>query len=573
MALFYLLTLYGFIRGVESRSPTLWFALSIAACFLGMATKEVMVTAPLLVLLLDATIVSGNFRQAWTQHRRLYLALAGSWLLLACFLTDLSNQAVGYTTHANGWAYALIECRAIVLYLRLALSPHPLILDYGEYMPPADPLALAPYALILAALALSVLFAWKRQPALAFIGAWFFVILAPTSSVVPVTASPTAEHRMYLPLASVIALAVVGTAVLGKQVLRRQQGAVLAALVGGLVAVLLTFLTIQRNRDYQSAPGIWQDTVQQLPTNYRALANLGLALAQQGNPQEAIGYYEQALLLKPDFAVAHYDLGCALAQQDRLPEAIAQYQQALQLKPDLAEAHNDLGNELLRMSKVQEAIGHYEAALQLNPDSIQTRYNLGVALEMAGRVPEAITLLDQVARATGDYSGVKKYLGYALLQQGQFQQAVPCLRQWVQANPNDAEALGRLGAALSQIGDNRNALDCLNQALRIKPDMAEAQNNLAWLLATLPAAQGGDPLRAVNLAQRACELTGNNSAGNIDTLAIAYAAAGRFDDAVATAQKAIDLARATGRPKLADEIESRLQLYRSGQAYRPVNVP
>jgi spermidine synthase len=105
------------------------------------------------------------------------------------------------------------------------------------------------------------------------------------------------------------------------------------------------------------------------------------------------------------------------------------------------------------------------------------------------------------------------------------------------------------------------------QALRNKPDYAEAGNNLAWLLATLARTDGGDPVRAVTLAERACKLTNNRVAAYLDTLASAYAAAGRFEDAITTAGKAIDLARSTGQPQLVEEIQSRLQLYRNGQAH------
>ena len=119
-----------------------------------------------------------------------------------------------------------------------------------------------------------------------------------------------------------------------------------------------------------------------------------------------------------------------------------------------------------------------------------------------------------------------------------------------------------------QLGRLPEAMGHWEQALRIKPDYAEAENNLAWLLATLAPADGGDPVRAVTLAERACELTNNQVAGYLDTLAVAYAAAGRFNDAVAAAQKAIELAKAAGQSQLVEEIELHLELYRAGRPYR-----
>ena len=119
----------------------------------------------------------------------------------------------------------------------------------------------------------------------------------------------------------------------------------------------------------------------------------------------------------------------------------------------------------------------------------------------------------------------------------------------------------------------QEAMQHWEQALRSKPDYAETENNLAWLLATLASADGGDPARAVTLAERACELTDNRVAGYLDTLAAAYAAAGRFNEAIATAQKAIELARSAGQTQIVNEIETRLELYRAGRAYRaPASV-
>jgi hypothetical protein len=149
MGLFYLLTLYGFIRGAESQRSVGWCTLSVAACLLGVASKEVMVTAPVMVLLYDRTFVGGNFRQAWIRHRCLYVGLASSWLLLGYLMADLHTHGVGYGTGITWWGYALTECRAVVQYLRLALWPHPLIFDYGEYEPTAHLAAVAPCALVL----------------------------------------------------------------------------------------------------------------------------------------------------------------------------------------------------------------------------------------------------------------------------------------------------------------------------------------------------------------------------------------------------------------------------------------
>jgi len=246
-----------------------------------------------------------------------------------------------------------------------------------------------------------------------FLGGWFFAILAPTSSVVPVASQTIAEHRMYLPLAAVIAAAVLGAFALGKRLLNHRQGIVLASVAGATVVVLFSFLTFQRNRDYHSSLTIWQDTVDKCSDNPRAHDNLGIALREQGRLPEAIEQYEQALRLKPDAAQTRYNLGIALLQLGRTQEAMDLWVQALQIKPDLAEAHYNLGNALLQAGKVPEAIRHYEQALRIMPDLAEAHYNLGVAFEQAGQVQQAIQHYEQALRINPDFAKARNALARA----------------------------------------------------------------------------------------------------------------------------------------------------------------
>ena len=479
MGLFYLLTLYCFIRGAESRRSLGWFALSVAACFLGMASKEVMVTAPVMVLLYDRTFVSGSFREAWGRHWRLYLGLASSWLLLGYMMVGLHNRDVGYGFGIPWWGYALAECRGVVQYLRLALWPRALVFDYGEYVPVRDLAATAADALILVALATSVVLALKRQPTVGFVGAWFFVILAPTSSVVPVGGSPIAEHRMYLPLAAVITLVVIGAVVLGKRLLRKQWGVVLGSAVGGAVVVLFTFLTIQRNEDYSSALSIWRDTVEKRPYNARAHNNLGFFLEQAGRGEAGIAHYELALRFKPEYADANNNLGVALMERGHLQEAIEHYGQALRFKADFAEAHNNLGMALTSLGKLQEAIGQYEEALRVKPEYAEAHYNLGTTLAQVGRLEEAIEHWKRALRVKPDYADAQYNWGLALVHVGRLQEAIEHWKQALRINPSLADAQYNWGLALEKLRRTQEAIGHYEQALRIKPDFAQAREALA----------------------------------------------------------------------------------------------
>ncbi|MGD1031367.1 MAG: tetratricopeptide repeat protein [Opitutaceae bacterium] len=489
MGLFYLLTLYCFIRYADCRSRSAgpakragsgagrWAGLSVACCLLGAASKEVMVSAPLMVWLYDRTFVSGTFRKAWREHTALYAGLASSWLLLGWLAlgTNARGNSVGFESGVSWPAYALTQFGAVAHYLRLSFWPRPLVFDYGLAV--AGRLGdVAPQLAVVVLLLAATLVALRRWPSLGFCGAWFFAILAPTSSVVPVGTQTMAEHRMYLPLAAVVTLAVLAMfAVAGRRSLP-----VLSA-----AALCLGLLTARRNEDYRSAVSIWRDTVSHHPESWRGQSNLGAALAEDpGRLPEAIAHYEEALRLKPDSAEVHNNLAIALARiPGRLPEAVSHYGQALRLRPNYAEAHNNLANALAKVpGRLPEAIAQYEEALRLNPDAVEAHYNLANALAKdRGRLPEAIAQYEEALRLNPDYAEAHFDLADALAGiPGRSPEAISHYEAALRLRPDDAEAHNNLATTLARIpGRLPEAVSHFEEALRLKPDYAEAHNNLA----------------------------------------------------------------------------------------------
>jgi len=212
MGMFYLATLYCFARGMESRAPFWWYSLSVLACALGMGSKEVMVTAPVVVLLYDRTFGAGTFCAALRARWPVYAGLAATWLVLALLLLGAlePGRAIGYGFGVTAWNYALTESRVVIHYLWLAIWPYPLVLDRGLAMV-AHASEVGPFLAAIALLVGGTVYALIRRPLLGFVAAWVLLILAPTSSVVPVAFQPMAEHRMYLPLVGLVAAGVVGT--------------------------------------------------------------------------------------------------------------------------------------------------------------------------------------------------------------------------------------------------------------------------------------------------------------------------------------------------------------------------
>jgi len=495
MGLFYLLTLYCFIRGVEKRSQesgirsqesgirsqekrsgfrplasNLWPLASVCSCLLGMASKEVMASAPLIVLLYDRTFVAGTFREVWRQRWRLYLGLGSTWVLLAYLMmgTNQRGGACGFGLGVAWWEYALKQCQAIVHYLWLSFWPHPLIFDYGTDVVKHF-VAVLPQALILILLVAGTLVGLWRWPIVGFIGAWFFAILAPSSSVVPITLQTMAEHRMYLPLAAVVVLIVWGL----HRLLGRRSFPVLLAL-----AAVSGWLTHQRNETYRTEERIWRDTAARRPGNARAHYNLGTTLMEPNRSKEAIAEYETALQLKPDYVEAHINLGSLLFAEGHTAEAIAHYEEALRLSPDSPDAHSDLGNALNVEGRTAEAIAQCEEALRLKPDFAEAHNNLGIVLSAAGRTAEAIAQDEEAVRLEPDYAEAHNNYGSDLSAAGRTAEAIVQYEEAVRLKPGLAEAHNNLGGALGTEGHTAEAIAQYDEAVRLKPDYAEARNNL-----------------------------------------------------------------------------------------------
>jgi tetratricopeptide (TPR) repeat protein len=478
MGLFYLLTLYCFIRGAAAggRMRRPWYALSIASCLLGMGTKEVMVSAPVIVLLYDRAFLAGSFAEAWRQRRRVYAGLASTWLVLPFLVLSTHGRGgtAGFGTDVPWWSYALTQLRAIVLYLRLSLWPHPLVFDYGSSMAVLS-IRLAPYAIAVAALLAATAWALVRRPALGFLGACFFAILAPSSSVIPVVTEVMAEHRMYLPLIPIVVLVVIG-------IFRWfGRGALSICLI---LAALLFWATWRRNEVYWSEKAIWSDTVASLPANERAQNNLGNMLAKEpGQLNEAIARFDEALRLEPGYADAHFDLGLALSRiPGRMDEAIAHYQTALNLEPSFVEAHNNLGLALMELGRMPEAITQFEEALRLEPEHTKAHYNLGNALSATGRTPEAITQYEEALRLDPGYVEAHFNLGNELGGAGRTQEAIAQYEAALRLKPDYAEADYNLGNALNAMGRTPEAVALYEEALRLKPVFADAHYNLGSAL-------------------------------------------------------------------------------------------
>ena len=450
--------------------PVLWLSGAVATSLMGMATKEVVATAPLLIFIYDRTFIAGTFKGAWERRKGLYIGLAATWLPLALLVAGTGGSrhgSAGFTGAVEPTHYWLTQFRAVADYLRLTVWPRTLVFDYGTNVV-RGPLDVLPQALLVLALLALTVVALIRRPPLGFLGAWFFCILAPTS-IVPVATQTMAEHRMYLPLAAVIMAIVLALYVL-------TSGGLRCWIPLAAAAIGLGIATLGRNEVYRSGLSLWEDTVAKQPDNARAHCSLGLALS--AIPDEllhAISEYERAIQIHPNFSDAHFDLGIALESvPGRHGEAIDHFQEALQIRPDFPDARLGLAKALAQESRIPEAIQEYQAALRDRPTSYEALSDYGALLCGTGNVSGGIEQLNAALQINPDYPRAHFFMGNALVQSGNIPDAIGHYEAALRAEPNFAEASNNLGMVLCRMGRTTEGLMLIEAAIRIRPDFAQA---------------------------------------------------------------------------------------------------
>jgi protein O-mannosyl-transferase len=446
MALWYLLTLYCAIRAHgaapgDGSGRRLWKIAAIVACALGMATKETMASAPIAVALWGWIARRRASRapatRAWAQF---CAALCVTWLILIVLVSSAPRGAsVGW--HLAGWSpwsYLLTQSEVLLWYLRLVIVPSPLILDYG--WPPATLLgAFLPFVVCAAAVAATIALAIRRRPA-AFPLAIFFLVLAPSSSILPVASEIAAEHRMYLPLAAVIVLVIAATRwasrrALGATASSTRRLAVVAVILVALIVGALGMRTRARSRDYASAETLWQLDIASQPAHARPRVSYGMALFAAERFREAETQFTAALALEPTNVLALVNLGSLLCAQGRLDDCRRRLEAALAVEPGHPDALATLGDLHLARRDPKAAAPLLARALDARPDDVLRLNRLGwlLATTVDDDVRDghrALTLAQKAVLMT-DRQDVMSLntLAAALAEVGQFAQAAAAMRE------------------------------------------------------------------------------------------------------------------------------------------------
>jgi len=459
---------------------------------------------------------------------------------------------------------------------------------------------LFPITALLASVGLWLLSRRNRAP----LAAWLLFVgtLFPALGffdVYPFRYSFVADHFQYLAGIGPITLAAAGIAILFRCAMNRRP--FLEPIVCGTMLLVLGGLSRQQTGMYVDVETLWRATIAKDPNAFLACNNLGNMLALQGKTPEAIALFHRAIEIKPDYEEAHYNLANALDRQGKLDEAIDHYEKALEINPDFVAAHNNLGTALLNQGRLEEAseqyhqaldkdptfaeahsnlgflltkqgraaeaIEEYRKAIKLNPNRAEFYNNLGNLLVTQGRTTEAVEQLQKALEVEPDNAKVHYNLANIFFAQGQWDEAIEQYQQALKQMPDSIHAHYQLGLALQCRGESAAAIAQLQKVVELDPNHVTAQNNLAWLLATCPDASLRNGQKAVELAQQAVQLSGGMSPQILDTLAAAYAEAGRFPEAVKTARWASDLSVAQNNKALTEVIQNQIKLFESHSPY------
>jgi tetratricopeptide (TPR) repeat protein len=583
------------------RQRTTWLVLATFACLCGMASKEVMVSAPVVVLLFERTFIAGSLAKALRRSWPLYAGLAATWLLLLAFQINAPySGSAGFHLGLSLPVWWATQCKVLLIYLKLVVWPSPLLLHYE--LPYLDSFAQAwMYVLPIVLLAIAALVLLWKNSALGFVLVGSAAILAPTS-IVPIPTEIAAERRMYLPLAFLMALFVVGGYVLLQKYLKRLSHDRQAARATGviptlfglsmlLIALLFGAVSATHLRAYNDPMQLWQQVVQYQPNNFAAHYNLGMLLNHAGRESESFAELQAAVNANPLSANGRSAFGFALMNAGRLPEAIESLEAALAIDPDHVGALNNMGRLLILMERNAEAVEHLQQALRISPNHSDARHNLGKALANVGqtdaaieelrtalrlapndfdvfmslgtvltfanRNAEAVEVLQQAVALRPNNAGARNSLGIAMYRAGDAPRAIDEFRRLLELNPTDAGAFCNLGNVYAGQGDFKQAVPFYEQALKLQPDFPEGHFSLA--LALMQTAESPDAIEHFETTIRLKP----DFVPVYFHLAQALAKAERSDEAIRAAKKGIQVARSAGDKSSAAQLETWFHQYQA----------
>ncbi|UCF43904.1 MAG: tetratricopeptide repeat protein [Planctomycetota bacterium] len=532
---FWMLTMWAYIRYTE-HAGIRRYLLVFLFLWLGLLAKPMLLTLPFALLLLDywplrrfQPPIKKTTLRLIAEKLPLF-ALVGVVGLIAYIVpqsqgalkltqslslsTRFANALVGYIAYIGKIFY---PADLVVLY------PHP-----RDTLPAFQPIA---SLLLLALISAAVFYKTSNRRYLRMGWLWYLGTLLPVIGLVQLGHQAIADRYTYLPSIGIFIIVAWGAAeLLTKSRLPKAVPAISAAAI--LIALSVSTRVQAR---------YWQNS---------------------------LTLYERAVTVTKNNHIMHYNYANALLRAGRFDDALTNFKQALKINPQYFDARNGIGRALLKQGKTDDAIAYFSEMLRLKPGYYKAHYNIALAMTEKGDYDNAIEHFHKALRVKPDWPDAYYNMGRAFYLQGDRDAAAKQFIRALRLKPDYLTARVKLAQTLTEMGETPYAVDHYRKALELRPNNIEILTGLAWLLAASEDTKVHAPPAAVKLAQKACELTNYEHIRALDTLAVAYAAAGKLPQAIETAKKALQLAITAGKKDLVREIDKRLRLYSDGQPCR-----
>lgn len=546
---------YAYLRSRDAERSGRWLAASAGLAFLGAMSKETAITLPVLVSL-HAWMQERSAVVFWKRWRALLISYGIGWgIWLATVGGDFRRGgSAGWESQVGVSDYLPTQLLAVGHYLRQAFWPDRLIFDFGSTL--VSGITQIWIQLILAAglIALAVS-GVMRCRAWGFGLAAFFILLAPSSSVVPVATQTIAEHRMYLALLIPVVFGVMAWKRAAAKLPRGVFIGVIVATGAGLAVA-----THARNGLYQSATALWADTILKVPDNARAFNNLGVALLDEGRLPEAKKAFARAVELRPNHAFALHNLGTAHLREGAPADAVEAFSRAVAVDPMSAQPRTGLGLALAQLGRNAEAESAFEEAIRIDAESVDAMIQLAKLRRQAGRDEEAFALLREAAHRHPELADARYELALSLEKRGDMVSAIGEMDAAVALRPDWMEARLALGNLLGRLNKVAEAERAFREAVRLDPASADARYALGSALARREAfVEAATALRAaVTLAPDHLKAWAN--------LGNCLLVTGRIDEAIACYDEV--LRRNPGDVEVRENREVALEFVRAQKSKR-----
>jgi len=478
---FYLGAVYCYLRArvdEKQQQKIIFFGASILLTFLGILTKEVIMTVPLMIIAGEWILFPNK------DNAKFYLGLGVGGVLLYGLLSHLLHSDISIftqTIHSESHdgdiltpgRYLLTQMRVFLTFLRLLLIPIDQNMDYdypastGLLSPPLTLLGLTVMGLFVAA----IIKLRQTKPLIAFGLAWmlitFSINLAPRSNVI-------FEHKLYLlSFGFILAL----TVFLFEGIVNRQ----ILGLIFLAITVILSFLTYERNHVWQNAISLWSDTVEKSPFKSRPNCNLGFAYCQIGDYDKALPYLNKAIELNPKYTEAYSDRAIIEDHGGEPKEAMRDFDKAIDLNPDYAKAYVGRGALYSRQGLYTSAITDFSKAVELNPYDEGSLINLAICYAKQRNFDQALSVFDKVISLDPNNSNAYFNRGSVYAQEGKLEEALADSKKAVKLDPQNTDAYTNLGYIYAKENKLDEAINYLSQAIIFNPKLAVAYNNRAIL--------------------------------------------------------------------------------------------